>query len=543
MSLTDADFYQCNVTDPITIDVTVTDLPAELEKEDACGHWLRGVLPDGTVVDEPEPEAQRALTVRFRVDESLEPTWTLFKDALSTQEHRLSANRRAAFGCFQLDDSTQLHLRWAHGSALSHLTGTAGVADVITSAHRLARQVVYEKPPAGLLDASVRAGDVVRAIGATEVKNPRPGLDPNMVGRSNWLVLHDGPIPVTRLGLGSQRLASLAFQLEAAASESIVLVDEIERGLEPHRLMHLLAQLRDRACSGHGQVFLTTHSPLVVEAAPKSLFIMRCRHGTATIASVPSTVTNAVDPVPVIRSGPSSILARRVVVCEGKTEVGLCRSLARHWDSDAMVPRAVVGTVFRHGGGSRAPLYADVLAGLGYPTALLIDDDLAQNKNKDAWTKNVEKARAAGVQVIRWEAGYSVEEQITAILPATGLQAFVALAKTFIEAEDPQRSLLDSVASQLVEHLGSGVVLSGLDPNDWCSVLGCSMDEVRRALGRAAKKRGWFKDETRGERLGALLVRHLDAIQTSHPPFFALLTTLKGFAYELIDHTSTEAHP
>ncbi len=77
-----------------------------------------------------------------------------------------------------------------------------------------------------------------------------------------------------------------------------------------------------------------------------------------------------------VRSAPSALLARRVVVTEGKTELGVCRALVEHWDSTSSTPMPVVGTAFALGGGSDAPRRAQCLAALGYPTALLIDDDL-----------------------------------------------------------------------------------------------------------------------------------------------------------------------
>ncbi len=535
--ISDADFFDCDTSLPISITVTVSDLPAELKREEPYGHWLRGITSEGSIADEPEADDEVALSVRFEVDDALEPTWTLAKEARQGHEGRISARARSAFGVFQVDDRFDAHLRWAPGSALSHLSGAADVAAVLTQAQREARRAVFDNPSADLMEAAGRASTELRALGGASLAAPRPGLDPTSSGRSPSLVLHDNEVPATQLGLGSRRLASLAFQLAALNEESVVLVDEVEHGLEPHRLLHVLDHLRRRAESGKGQVILTTHSSLVVEAvnAPE-LHIVRNRSGVVTVRQVPHSIGDMKnsEPQATIRSGPSAMLADRVIVCEGKTEVGLSRAMVKHWDLTADKSLVLIGTAIRHGAGHEAPVKARCLAELGYPTALLIDNDLSK-ENKHAFDAQVAKAAGAGVEVITWEDGCSIEEQIVRSLPDAALAQFVQLAASLLDTDDPEASVRDAVSSLL----GCGS-LTGLDPLSWQDQSDRTLDDVRTAVGAAAKKKGWFKGEARGEQLGEFVVQQLDHVDPASQ-LRQTLDLLRLFAYGGTVETEPEA--
>jgi hypothetical protein len=81
----------------------------------------------------------------------------------------------------------------------------------------------------------------------------QPGWDPPAGTFTGALALHDGLIPITAVGLGTRRLTSIAAQEVAAISGDIVLVDEIEHGLEPHRPLHVLHRVKQRTAAGRGR--------------------------------------------------------------------------------------------------------------------------------------------------------------------------------------------------------------------------------------------------------------------------------------------------
>jgi ABC-type cobalamin/Fe3+-siderophores transport system ATPase subunit len=512
VALSDSDFFGCDVTQPIEVTATVTGIPNDLMKDTAAGRWLRGVAPDGTVHDEPLEEDEAALTIRFSVSESLEPKWELIKDAIP-DERRFSAHERELLGVAPVGTDPEMHLKWIRGSALSRTVDKAEAAGVLAAAFREARQAVFVNPSDKLDKSAEEAAKLLTEIGGAVLQSPRAGLDPGMMRRGAPLVLHDGDIPANSLGTGSKRLAALALQLAAADSESIVLVDEIEFGLEPHRLLHVLRLLKERQNAGTGQVFITTHSPLVIEAVKAlDLWVTRAQDGNVTVMQVPDELDGmrASEPQATVRSGASAMLARRIVVCEGKTEVGMCRALVAAWDAIEEVPMALVGTAIRNGCGNEAPRKARCLAKLGYDAALLVDDDL-DDANRAALAADVADAVADGVALLRWQSGCSVEEQVIRELPESALADLVALRVEFAGGGDPESSVRDAVADKL--GVGAGLLV-GLDPVAWAAQSGKPMDDIRSALALAAKKGEWFKDESRGERFGQVLVANLADIDS-----------------------------
>lgn len=528
VSLSDSDFFECDITKPIEITATVTGVPVELMKISAAGLFLRGVAPDGTVHDEPIDGDACALTIRFTADDSLEPKWEFVKDSMS-EERRCTARERELLGASPVGTDPGMHLKWVRGSALSKSVEGAEAASVLVGAYREARQAVFDHPSEKLNTCAGDAAELLRRIGGADLRSPRAGLDPGMMRRGAPLVLHDGEIPATGLGRGSQRLAGLAFQMAALNSESILLVDEIEFGLEPHRLLHVLKVLRDRQTVEKGQVLLTTHSPLVIEAVRASdLCVVRLESGRASVMQVPDELDGMrpSEPQATVRSGASAMLARRIVVCEGPTEVGLCRALVSMWDEAEDLPMALVGTAVRDGRGSEAPKKAQCLARLGYGVALLVDNDL-DTANRVTFSEDTDKAVADGVRLLRWESGYSVEEQLIQALPEAALASVVELAAEFKECEDPGAAVRDAVASRLGVPSGA---MSGLDPLAWAVQTDKPIEAMRTAIASTAKQAGWFKDQTRGERFGELLVASYGAIDSAGV-LMTVLSDLRAFIY------------
>src|SRR3546814_11436049 len=91
-----------------------------------------------------------------------------------------------------------------------------------------------------------------------------------------------GAVPLISVGVGTRRLAGAAAQQLAHEDATILLIDEVEYGLEPHRLVHLLRHLQRK--DTFAQVFVTTHSPTALQHLdPNDLMMVRSAGGkTAT---------------------------------------------------------------------------------------------------------------------------------------------------------------------------------------------------------------------------------------------------------------------
>lgn len=488
LPLTDVDFYGGKYSGPIEITVTVGELPSALLREEKYGLDLRGWSAEHGLRDEPEGDDEAVLTIQFAADESLEPTWVVVNDR-RPEGRSISARDREALGLVRLGGDLDRHLSWSRGSALSRQTDTLeGVARVLAAAHREARDMVRKATMPKLEEAAKRAKEAAIKMGVRVLGEYHPALEAVLSGGGiGPLSLHEGELPVRSLGLGSRRLVALALQSLAIQGGAVLLLDEVEQGLEPHRVRHLLRALLAAPAQGQGggQVFMTTHSPVPIEElSAEHLQCIRCVDGTTRARSVP------VDLQGVVRHAPSALLAARALVCEGKTEVGLCRGLAPFWaKARGDLPLAHTGTEIVDGEGHKAPGYALQLASLGHPTALFVDSDTPLDPDTAA-------LEAGNVTVLHWVGSAATEERLAQDLPWAALQKLVQLA---VE-ERGEQSVIDAVRTRL----SVNVALSGADLDEW-KAAGATGPDIRQAVGKAAKSGDWYKRIDHGENIGELI--------------------------------------
>jgi len=520
LQFTDADFYRFDTTKPVTIEAVVTELPDALVKESQLGKDRSGLMPDGTLVHDPVDEADECLIVRLTVTSDLEPVWEVVRPE-SDEGRSVSASQRRQLGFFRLGERPDFHLRWGRGSALSGLTeGTEGASSVILDAQREARKAVFDAAPNALHAAAETAHSSARKLGSAPFSNLRPGLEPGSAASAYALILHDGEVPLSSFGLGTRRLTSLSVQDQAMAGGSIIAIDELEHGLEPHRLAHALRYLKRRADAQELQVMLTTHSPITVETlAAEDLAVVRIDSETTTCLAVPDDLDNVQG---AFRSAPSALLGRRILVGEGATEVGFLRGLLRHWDEERLGGEeplvSAIGTVIVNGGGGTQPTQrAQNFQRLGYPTLLLMDnDDRAVDTEAAA-------AGTAGVTVERWTLGNALEDEIVQTMSVDGLQALVDLA---VELRGEE-----SVRAAIASRLGDKQ-LTGTGVSKWQAEAGADETILRTAVAGAAKGKkdnAWFKREDAGEALAAVVVAHAAGLE--HTELMQVVERTRTFAF------------
>jgi hypothetical protein len=147
---------------------------------------------------------------------------------------------------------------------------------------------------------------------------PRIDVQRQSIG-AGVISLHEGQVPLRNKGSGSKRLVGAAMQMKLHNGKNIAVIDEIELGLEPHRIRGWLFKLK----SSRQQVFATAHSPAVIrelDATKDELWV--CKRDSAGIVTLKSlgTVPGIQGPA---RSNAESFLGNRIVACEGVTEIGL----------------------------------------------------------------------------------------------------------------------------------------------------------------------------------------------------------------------------
>lgn len=511
----DTDFWNLDTTSPIVIRALLTEIPKELMRDSALGLWLSGVDSSGELHQDPEDGLEAALLIQLSVNGDLEAEWSVVR--VDGAQYPLRASARREFSTFRVDDRVDAQLRWSRTSPLGRMSASGGgEREALAAASRAARQALSAHKNESLEQIIQQVQDQTNRIGGGTFQNMQAGLDTSRSSLGASMALHEDLVPLAMYGLGSRRLTSLAAQQLAAGARSIALVDELEAGLEPHRAVRLLRHfLSDNAYS---QVFVTTHSPVVVEQAQLAnlVTVQKSNDGTVTLNALGASSGRLNR---LRRARPSSLLARRVVVTEGSTEYGMLLECVEAWDqsrfANALPPSAGLGTVLQDGqGGSEAAPRARELTRLGIATAALLDND---DRGID---KAVTKAITDGVTVVQWDHGHCLESELCAGLGARGLSLL-------IKEGEAQRSGAATVRADLIESSSPRPIPSN-EVEDWLGD-GWSLEEARKVVAAAATDFEWFKTVEGGKALGRWILSHYD--QPALARIVRGLEAIKAFVY------------
>jgi putative ATP-dependent endonuclease of OLD family len=492
LSFTDADFHALDFGHPIRIAVTLGALDDPLKNIDAYGDFLVGFdAASGLVEPEPGAGLETALTLQLTVQDDLEPEWTLVSPRAQAAGRTRNLNwaDRTRIAPTRLGVTGDTHLTWRRGSVLTKLTdGKANASKELTRAAREMRDAFDKKDleeleeplkvvKAAAVDMGVPVGAAVQAL-----------IDAGSVTFTGGTIsLHDEEgVPLRALGLGSSRLLIAALQRKAAEKATTFLIDELEYGLEPHRIIRLLGALGAKEDVPPLQVFATSHSPIAVaELNARQLHIVRKNGGQHIVRRA----SDAGDVQGTIRAHAHALLASSIVVCEGGSEIGLMRGLDQHFTAAGEKSLAACGATLVNGNGDETFSRAIALQSLGYRTAILRDSDkLAPPGAEAAFV-------AGGGQVFAWGGGRALEQELFAALPDGPASSLLNLA---IEAKD--RALIEahvktiSNATKTLHDLETEALFHGLS------------SASRTLLGNAAARFGWLKTISTMETAGRTIV-------------------------------------
>lgn len=268
------------------------------------------------------------------------------------------------------------------------------------------------------------------------------------------------------------------LQGEVVDQSSIILVDELEHGLEPHRLIRFIGSIGTKEANPPLQAFVTTHSPVALrEFSGDQLFVLRETAGKHCATRVGSN-----NPVQgTIRKYAEAFLAPTVVICEGASEVGLVRGIDQFRVASGQTSIGALGVALVDcgGGGPDQPFErAEAFHALGYRVAVIRDDD----KPPSEASENAFKA--AGGYVSKWGDGMALEQELFLSLNEEGVIALLAKA---IELHG------EALVDQHIKSASGGAV-SLLDIQTATLIDGISVQQ-RQILGVAAKSKSaaWFK--------------------------------------------------
>lgn len=489
----DTDFYNLDTTKPIEIEVSLRCVPDKLLSDAKYGLYKR-LLVNGEIIDEisksgeePFAEEEDILTIKLVVDDTLQPKWYVDRE----QDIEISHRDRALLDMFMIADYADNHFSYNKLSPLYALLKKGlDAPDTPDTIEKKLVAVVRQAYQSIASNVSFQEFEKV----ATEIKQEALNLGiefddlktsleykGNAYTESN-ITLHDGQNrPLGMYGKGSKRLLSMAIQLALAKTGGIVLIDEIEQGLEPDRIRTIINKLSQVA---PGQVIITTHSrDVVVESKSETIYLMSKEANS--LYQFESELQG------LLRSQPEAFFARRVILCEGATEYGIIRALDHYLQREGKLGLSARSiAVVDSKGGDNFYRYAIWLSTKGFDVITFNDDD-----NKSILSSK-EEAISAGVRMAICDAGNALEQQLFNDASWSIIIELVYLAKDIL-SEEAIVSCLDGIQS--ISDLNSLIDERQLD--------------IRQKLGTQSKKKGWYKNVTDGESLGELLFSNMENIE------------------------------
>jgi hypothetical protein len=268
------------------------------------------------------------------------------------------------------------------------------------------------------------------------------------------------------------------LQRRASQSSTIVLADELEYGLEPHRIIRFLGSLGAKEAQPPLQAFLTTHSPVALrELSGAQLFVVRGAPQGHTVQQV--GLDNHMQSA--IRKYPEAFFARSVIVCEGASEIGFLRGLDLYRASIGLASLAALGvSLIDSGGGTPDQAYSrgNVFLQFGYRVMVVRDADILPSPAVE------QTFLANGGRYTAWGDGFALEDELFNSLPSSSCLDLVGYAV----------ELHDSIVNSNIQSASDGA-LSIQTLNEEITSTGSISTATRHHLGRASrtKKNGWFK--------------------------------------------------
>lgn len=518
----DTDFFELDTTQSISIAVTIGALPDALKDIDIYGAFLRGFDQTSRLLeDEPRVGLETVLTLKLEVTGDLEPSWMLYSERAAQQqlERSLAWKDRSLMTPARIGTYANANLSWARGSVLNRLTEErANLGSELADAARAARTTFGEQAAPQFSQTLQVVSQTATNLGVAIGARAQALLDAHSVSiGDSAIALHNAAgVPLRSLGTGSGRLLVAGLQRAAAATATIALVDEVEYGLEPHRLMRLLDSLGAKDANHPLQVFMTTHSPVTLrELAANQLFVVRQRNGVHT-----AICAGSYDGIQgTLRKAAEAFLSKSVIVCEGASEIGFARGMDQWWvQSGSTSFLANGGSYVNAEGGTpdQCFLRAEAFLKLGYRVLVFIDADKpVENAGL------IERFIAAGGQYISWRPGLALEDELFRHSSHNAVHALLNKANEIVGRE--------LMADHIKSKSNGKVSLDSIEA-EWQN--GAYTDASRELLGLASRnnKHGWFKSITAFQEIAKDIVGpHL---VHAEPGFIQIMNNLWGWMNE-----------
>ncbi len=487
LSVTDTDFNDCNTENNIVIETTFTDIPIELLNIDKFGLYLRSgdfVTPAN---DEPVDD-KVYLSIRLTINGDLEPHWEVVCNRKEAKQ--ISHKDRQLLCIGVIGQSSEKDMIWSRNSILQKYADSKGVMkEVFTT---VMREASANADLRELDDIAKTVAQVGKQFGVKINGNITSKLMINGISSTSAVGVFENQAPLNQRGLGSQKLISMGLNINAYVEKPVLLIDELETGLEPYRIRSLINAFRNDEVN-RGQIIMTTHSPVVV--AECSISELNIVHNLAGITTTQLLTTgNDIKDKFIqrhIRLNPEAFLSRRIIVCEGKTEIGFIRAIDNYLGKHKNYRMAYSGITTAFGNGESVFSVATQFAKCGYDVCVFMDSDIP--------AKEIEKAEFCSkfrTKTFSWDIGNSIEEQVFIDTPNELVPEMLQIA------------CIESKVQQIMDRTR----LFGVEFVNESFVFKSPSDANRKEIGAISKKDGWYKRIDLGEKFGDIVLENLEKI-------------------------------
>lgn len=500
---TDADFHKLDTSVPIEIFVTLGGLSDQLKNIETYGKFLRSFNKETKQIsDEPVTGEEIVITIRMVVGNDLDADWLLYSERADSEglERRLSWKHRELITPARLGVFSDHHLAWGNRSVLNKLSeGAFDLKSSLAQLGRNARDSFSAINSDEINDVLKQVKDLATNLGVS-VGDLKALLDVNSLSLSNGAIsLHNNDnTPLRQLGTGSSRLLISGLQ-KAATASNIFIVDEAEYGLEPYRITRLLNELGSKENQPAQQVFITTHSPYVLrELQASQLFVLKKKYQAEMVFGDNPFSHNIFcadggnEYQKALRACAEAFFSKLVVVCEGKTEIGLIRGMDLFWEDEnqGLKPSILaLGVYCANGDGDSMFARAKVFKSLGYPTVIFKDSD--KNEQHTGFYDEMDQL---GIKIFEWGNESSTEDALFNCCP---VEVITKLLEFAIE-----RNGEDSVKGTIQNLSGGSFTLE-----DCFTGFNDSMRPILATASKGTKNRkAWFKDIAPAEHISINII-------------------------------------
>jgi len=491
----DTDFYNCDTSQPICIEATLYDIPDELLKENKYGKFKRFLDNNDEIIDDILDnnlnEDSDLLTIKLEVYKDLEPKWYIFNSRLNDEKIEISAKDRSKLNVFFISENTDKHFSWSKGnplySILQQEKSDNSDKNIVINAFREAKINIDNNSFSYLNNIVNKINTNAKDFGV-HIEEISTKIDfKDLLIKDNKLCLHDDKIPLRLKGKGSKRLISIVIQHQLVKFGGILLIDEIEQSLEPDRVQHLVNVIKKNN-QNKGQIFITTHSrDVLVEIGAKDLFLMKKDSNNLIDFNEYKKEENIFDGC--IRSNPEAFFAKKILICEGVTEIGIARALNDYRISNKLNNISLLGIRYVDGRGDNLIEYAEKFLTC-FNVGIFCDSDTKPLNDKKPFL--IDK----GAKIFDCLENNSIEDQIFVDLPFEAIKELINYA--IKEKEE------NSISDQLNDYYHKSYQKNL--PSEW---INNDSSELRLALGSISKKNKWFKRTDHGTFIGSVCCKYL----------------------------------